>query len=293
MKILMTAGMHGNEQDAVLSMLKYREMIQSRDDLDLEIDFIIVNKSGLFSCTRDSMDHAPKEVNNDPNRMFERLKDVSESVQYIINYIKDHLKEYEVVIDLHNSEDCATSVVLSNTKYARNYIDFCEKYKINYIAWESNTPTLKQYANEIVKIPAFTVELGGLNSAPYSRQITESHVAFIDKLVESIRKDPGLPDLPNPDRDPLWPQELYVDLHSHRDGIVEWMVDIGASVKRGDVIAKVHEMPDRPFKKETTENKPEVIVSPVDGILVSIDRMVVRRSESIGWIQPEQMHGSD
>lgn len=292
MKILMTAGMHGNEQDAVLSMLKYREMIQERDDLDLEIDFVIMNKSGLFNCTRETLDNLQKEVINDPNRMFEPAKSVRDTLSFNLDYIKSHLKEYEVVIDLHNSEDCATSVVISNTKYARNYIDFCDRYNIDYIAMESNTPTLKQYANETIKIPAFTVELGGMNSAPFSRQNTYHHAKFIDMLVESIRKDPDLPDLPNPCRDLLLPQELYVDIHAHMDGIVEWLVDAGSEVKVGDVIAKVREMPDGPFKKAATEKAAEEVRAPINGILVSRDRMVVKRSESIGWIQPDQMYGS-
>lgn len=291
MKILMTAGMHGNEQDAVLSVLKYKEAISKRDDLDLDIDFVIVNRSGIVHNTRETMDDACQHT-DDPNRMFP-IPSTTLSCSATISWIKENLKNYEAVIDVHNSQDVACCVLLSNNKYARNYVEFCEKYDIKYIARESNIDTIKKYANEVTKIPAFTVEMGGLNNAPYSRIITQGHVDFLDKLVAAIRKDPMLPDLPNPDRDPLCQRELWMPIVAHSDGVVEWISDIGERVNMGECIAKIKRLPSANigFKKNEKVEE-EIITAEIDGYICAMNDMWVSRSEPIGYLQPDSIKGS-
>ena len=289
MKILMTAGMHGDEQDAVLTVLKYKEMISKRDDLDLDVDFLIVNKSGIRYNTREV--YHPDLSIGDPNRMFDAPMPTNYMLETsAVEWIKQNLKNYEAVIDVHNSQDVAMCVLLSNNKYARNYVEFCEKYQINYIARESNTDTVKKYANEVTKIPGFTVELGGMNNAPYSRIITQGHVDFIDKLVAAIRKDPDLPDLPNANRDPLFQCELWMPIVAHDDGIVEWLADIGERVQMGETIAKIRKLPVANFNKNSKMEE-EVVIAETNGYICAMENMWCSRSEPFGWIQPDPCHG--
>ena len=94
MKILITAGMHGNEQSALLAVMKYREMIAARDDLDLDVDFAIINHYGLFNDQR-NMRETPQEKVFDPNRMWEPVNIINGwgSASSAAEAIKEKLKK--------------------------------------------------------------------------------------------------------------------------------------------------------------------------------------------------------
>lgn len=290
MKILITAGMHGNEQSALLAVMKYREMIAARDDLDLDVDFAIINHYGLFNDQR-NMRETPQEKVFDPNRMWEPVEIASMwgNAAGAAEAIKERLKNYELVIDVHNSPAISPCVVLTNSKYARNYVEFCNKNGIPFVAWESNTPTIKQYANEVVKIPAFTVELPEMNSSQYSNVLTSHQASFIDKLVEACRKSDNCMDLPVANRAYLDPSQLYWKVQAHEKGVVEMLVELGASVKTGDPIAKIHRLPYGFFKKNdpNVATPAETVIAPVDGRIMVLDNMVREKTEDICWIQPD------
>ena len=290
MKILITAGMHGNEQSALLAVMKYREMIAARDDLDLDVDFAIINHYGLFNDQR-NMRETPQEKVFDPNRMWEPVEITSMwgNAAGAVEAIKQHLKNYELVIDVHNSPAISPCVVISNSKYARNYVEFCKKNVIPFVALESNTPTIKQYANEIVKIPAFTVELPEMNSSQYSNFLTSHQASFIDELVEACRKSDNCMDLPVPNREYLDPSQLHWRVKAHEKGVVEMLVELGANVEKGDPIAKIHRLPYGFFKKNdpNVATHAEIVIAPVDGRVMVLNNMVREKTDEICWIQPD------
>lgn len=290
MKILITAGMHGNEQSALLAVMKYREMIAARDDLDLDVDFAIINHYGLFNDQR-NMPETLQENVFDPNRMWEPVNVINGwgNAASAAEAIKEKLKNYELVIDVHNSPAISPCVVLTNSKCARNYVEFCNKNDIPFVAWESDTPTVKQYANEVVKIPAFTVELPEMNSSQHSNVLTSQQASFIDRLVEACRKSDDCMDLPVANRSYLNPSQLYWKVQAHEKGIVELLVELGASVKTGDPIAKIHRLPYGFFKKNDPNvvTPAETVVAPVDGRIMVLDNMVRDKTDDICWIQPD------
>ena len=67
------------------------------------------------------------------------------------------------------------------------------------------------------------------------------------------------------------------------------LVELGASVKTGDLIAKIHRLPYGFFKKndQAVATPAETVIAPVDGRIMVLDNMVRDKTDEICWIQPD------
>lgn len=280
LNITLSSGVHGNEQCAVLSTRIATEYFKQDNELVVR-NIGPLNRRGLRDCVREVTDDP--EPTNDLNRKFapastEKLDDVNG----ITKYVKNMIQYADIVIDVHNSPACANTVLISNNGFADRYVEHCNKYGIPFILWESNTNTIKKYAQSEHKV-GITIELGGMGGMMHLNQIIEEQWKFIAKVVESFRgEDPvslqrfherfyGERDLYFYPADKMW-QPVY----AHSEGILDYIYDVGAEVKKGDVIATVRD-----------DSNDIDVVSPCNGWIAEIhDNLWVQPGDEFCHVQP-------
>ena len=144
--------------------------------------------------------------------------------------------------------------------------------------WESNTDTIKKYAQSKHKV-GITIELGGMGGMMHLTKIIEEQLRFIVKVVESFRGESysslqrfyGERDVYFYPSDKMW-QPVY----AHSEGILDYMYDVGAEVKKGDVIATV--------RGDSTDID---VVSPCNGWIAEIhDNLWVQPGDEFCHVQP-------
>lgn len=276
LNITLSSGVHGNEQCAVLST-RIATAYFNNDTALFVRNIGPLNRRGLRDCVREVT--GDPEPTNDLNRKFapastEKLDDVNGITKYVKNMIKDA----DIVIDVHNSPACANTVLISNNGFADRYVEHCNKHGIPFILWESNTDTIKKYAQSELKV-GITIELGGMGGMMHLSKIIEEQWRFIVKVVESFREEDssslqrfyGLRDVYFYPADKMW-QPVY----AHSEGILDYLYDVGAEVKKGDVIATVR-----------GDSKDIDVVSPCNGWIAEIhDNLWVQPGDEFCHVQP-------
>lgn len=276
MKYLILSGVHGNEQCAVLAAHKAIAGIENENHSGIVIDHTIVNVPALKACCREIPDE--EEPTNDMNRMY-GLRPVFSRDNVIAN-IKRKISEVDVLIDVHNSPSCCNSILISNNKYARDYVKFAENNGIRYIVRESAVPTAKKYAIEHGKI-GITVELGGMLYTPCFEKIMESQVSFLHKLVMSLEVYEQLGGTFGNGIEPLPVTANMVSIYSHNRGIVDYKVPLGQRVSAGDVLAEISTV-------EAGFKVVETVTAPYDGWIADVcQQLYVDEGDSIGDFQRE------
>ena len=274
LKILITSGVHGNEQTAVLAVYLLAKKMESFTG-DTEFKFIHgVNRTGLTNCCRETSDE--DNSTNDFNRMFatetpfdvkDRFKEVCDAVDWC-----------DIAIDVHNSPACSNCVLISNNKYAKCQHDWFTTNGISSIVRESNTDTIKKYATEHGKL-GITVEMGVMSSTMNMKDVSEQQVSFLYRLVTSLAKFKSFADVKSTllkESAALSSDALWYCLYAHNYGIVEYKCNLGDRVRKGTVVATVHNV-------DTGET--ESIESPVDGELVCLEDLWVNASDVVCYVQ--------
>lgn len=233
MKYLLLCGVHGNEQNAVLSTIKAHNLIMQESHESIQIEGLVVNTAALREDQREVPEPSPKT--NDMNRMYDSEPEFN--ADEAIETIKKKVAECDVVIDVHNSIACANSILISNSDYAGDYVKFANSMGICYIVTESATATAKKYAIESGKI-GFTVELGGMGFCPEFNTIIAKNVKFIQNLVMSLEtyvQRGGRFER----RQPMVQNCCVQTLFAHHEGVVDYYKSLGEMTTRGEVIAKI------------------------------------------------------
>ena len=290
-KILIVAGVHGNEHNAVLAAYRvYQELKQERDPKcrnKHDIRFILgVNKWGLLKNKREwasrtdvHPDPIPKDKPVDFNRVF-TMNHVSgvekEEATDIRLLIENAITNADVVIDVHNSPACDNIVLLNNDEYAASTIKFLNEIHMpNYMVWESQTSTIKKYAIDHGKT-GFTIELGGmtLSRTDASNMIDQTaflstFVNMVDFLMPKFEKGPVLP-----------PHLLAMPIYARAYGLIdEVKFAHNVKMKEGDVFATMVTDSDNPDDA--------VFKAPCDGSLVACeDKRFVKPGDEIFTWQP-------
>lgn len=290
-KILIVAGVHGNEHNAVLAAYRLYDMFKREHDPKYrnkhDIRFILgVNKWGLLKNTREWASRA--DVHPDPilrdnpvdfNRVF-TMNHVSgvekEDAADIKRLIESAIDSADVVIDVHNSPACDNIVLLNNDEYAASTIKFLDEIHMpNYMVWESQTSTIKKYAIDHGKT-GFTVELGGMTVSRTDASVMIDQTAFlktlvnmVDDLMPKFEKGPVLP-----------PHMLAMPIYSHAYGLIdEVKFSHHAKMKEGEVFATMVTDSDNPADA--------VFKAPCEGSLVACeDKRFVKPGDEIFTWQP-------
>lgn len=282
MKILVISGTHGNESHAVdvVSQLAYEVKrgeikIHDAEWQSVEIDFIQAwNKTGLNHNEREFYEEET-DIPNDLNRAFLSEKPIIKDD--IVKKMKEKIKKYDIIIDVHNSPACMNNILINNNKKARDYVKFCKENNLQYVIYESNTNTIKKYALNMDKV-GITVEIGdmGLSDKDYD-------ILFLRKLIKS-----NFEGLINCVSKPCFSfNEVYQSLYSHTEGILRdncgnqlLKEEIFRRYDKGDIIFTIID----PEKYLILEK----IVAPCDGWLIDMaDTCWASKGGLIGGFQPK------
>lgn len=284
--VQLISGVHGNEHCAVLASIIAKSVIKT-DELDIRL-MDGVNVLGLRDNVREVADHSKDKI-TDLNRKFTIYKE-PDNIDVITKHIEDLVECTDVVIDIHNSPACMNCVLISNNGYAAPYIKHCVKHGIPYILWESNTDTIKKYAQDMGKV-GITIELGGMGGSMHQTQLITEQTNFIVKVVESfvgLDKDYLKKTFTPTKLDSTAPSYYFYDssflwqpIFAHSEGIIEYLCNVGDSVEKGSTICHIHSKQDghSPYTK---------VVSPCTGKLAEIsDVLYVRPSDCFCHVQPD------
>jgi len=290
-KILVIAGVHGNEHNAVLAAYRvYREFLNETDDKfkkDHTIRFLIgVNRWGLLNNRREwgtREDVYPEPIPNDRpidfNRVFadESLDKVDDSARTMRDIIKEAIKEADIVIDVHNSPACANMVLLNNDEYTYDTIAFLEAIHHRYMVWESQTSTIKKYAIDHGKV-GLTVELGGMTLGAQDGAVMEVQVSSLKTLINCL--DFYMPKFKKGECLP--PHMLAQVIYAKAYGLIDTVTTYTRYVerKKGMVFATMITDSDNPADAEFR--------APCDGYLIACeDKRVLKPGDEIFTWQPK------
>lgn len=290
-KILIVAGVHGNEHNAVLAAYRlYRELKQEHDPKcrnKHDIRFILgVNTWGLLKnrrewASRDDVHPDPisQDIPVDFNHVFTTgpVSGVEkEDAADIKRLIENAIASADVVIDVHNSPACDDIVLLNNDEYTASTIKFLNEIHMpNYMVWESQTSTIKKYAIDHGKT-GFTVELGGMTLSRTDDSVMFEQTAFLKTLVNMVdffmpkfEKGPVLP-----------PHMLAIPIYARAYGLIdEVKFSSHAKMKEGEVFATMVTDSDNPDDA--------VFKAPCEGSLVACqDTRFVKPGDEIFTWQP-------
>jgi succinylglutamate desuccinylase len=169
LNILLISGAHGNEERVKLILEDYLHYTirETKKFTNYNITiFQIPNESK----TRD--------VHFNLNRMdqVDKMKELS----YKMDELKNHIQQYDIILDLHNSEICQ-NLLLVSSKNKPNWKVSKEKY-LDMVVWrESAFESISEYARKLGKI-AFTVEFGGMVSN--TERTPKKDIEFLNKVIK-------------------------------------------------------------------------------------------------------------
>lgn len=212
-KILILAGVHGNEYSAVRVGLILKEFY--KDDKRITV-IPFSNPNGLLAGTRD----IPNLNTQDLNRMFFQKDKTFEIISKAID-------EHNIIIDIHNSPDCAPFVLLNNDKNLDNLIYWIENSNVEYVSRNSTANTIKKYCLNNEKI-GITYEFGDM---------TKCTDSMLEKVLSDIKSLVDNSHLANCARDV---DEDYVQKHellsyiAHSYGYVYRLCNEGHIVEKGE-----------------------------------------------------------
>ncbi len=104
--ILILSGVHGNELNAVKLGMMLKQEYSSDDNIDI---IPWVNESGLLANTREINDNSTDDMNRMGGENFDSTKMMKEIKYTIVNWA-------DLVIDIHNSPNCANFVLTGMTE---------------------------------------------------------------------------------------------------------------------------------------------------------------------------------
>lgn len=290
-KILVIAGVHGNEHNAVLAAYRvYQKFLHEQDEkckVEHDIRFILgVNKWGLLNNRREWGSRAdvypesmPKDEPIDFNRVFTGNTEEHgsyESAVLMRNKIMSAIDEADIVIDVHNSPVCENMVVINNDEYAYDTASFMEAINCRYMLWESQTATIKKYAIDHGKT-GLTVELGGMTLGAMDCAVMIDQVAYLSTLLNFL--DFYMPKFKK--GNPLPPHMLSIPICAKAFGLIDDVKNNRHfAMAEGDVFATMITDSDNPADAE--------FKAPCDGYLVACTgtRFVKPGDEIFTW-QPK------
>ena len=248
-KILIIAGIHGDESNAVNLLSKISRKYEINYTDIGQVTFLnAINTTGLKYNTREFQEEESKE-SNDLNRYFD--DEVKEDKIQIMEELSQYIKEHDLIIDIHNSPNVVIpSVVIALNEHAPFYIRKCVKLNIPYIL-HSNKNTIKKYADLTLGKEAYTIEVNQMGYNILNDFEVDCHYdqssnynalkAIIVKLTKSTTFDKKEYE----DFSHLEPYKC-IPLTSYHEGLYKWNTDcFGRLVKEGTELASIVDPIDR------------------------------------------------
>ncbi len=292
-RLLVVAGVHGNEQNAVLATHKAMEFFKKSEKFHqfskTEIKFIIgANRFGLIANCREWVNFdSLQESAGDPvdmNRIFGE-DDASipgpSTLQEMQKLILSAAKESDAVIDIHNSYVMENSLLINNDEHAAAYVKFCTENSIRYVVRESVSSTIKKYAISHGKV-GITVEMGGLTLSQYHTKVIDDQTEFVETLIDKIldADTDVYKDMTEVNYPPFRPTELMQPVVARAYGLLEFKSPSAALIKKDNHVAYLITDSDNLSDGD--------ILAPCDGWIAACNpSIVVKPGDEMFYWQPK------
>ena len=265
--------MHGNESRAVAihsqliqALAKANVCQEPKSVWDKVVSrwTSIVNVVGAneFGLMHDQRDTGTMYSPNDLNRRFSQEVPIEEVIAGLVS-------NADVVLDLHNSPNCADCLLFTLDPEVTNlvgHVEYAKATRIPYAVWDHATPTLKAFVNYTGK-DGFTMEISGLGMSGYDGDIPEVLKSFL--LTPYARAD--------------WQSatgqvSASFPVYSHVEGLVSFASQLGDLVLKGSQVCRVTDYAGNPL---------ETFEAPVNGRIIDApENFVVSEGTEIYRIQP-------
>lgn len=186
--ILIVCGVHGNEHYAIKSCWHLYKRLKAKKGYEANVTFLFnVNETGIHYCNREWVDKSNPD-NKDFNRAFgrpsEKFEDIVEKVKNVIGAPTSLNKDWNLVIDVHNSLFCAPCALIDYKRAQGGMYNFLKDFKLNPVCMPStNKGTIKRYAYDVMGIPAVTLECGPMESL---NEENDLYTDYIEKFLNSF-----------------------------------------------------------------------------------------------------------
>lgn len=220
-KILVICGTHGNELSAVKMGIRLNKMFKSIENIDI-IPFN--NKSALKNGTRESF----QLINNyDLNRTL--FSNENETHSEISEKLKECIKNYDIIIDIHNSPRCGNFFLIDDDSYKYELQQLALYAGVQYIIRSNTSNTIKKYCNQIGKL-GFTYEFRGMDTGDNLHNINKAFrdiLAFINNIADQQKFK--IPE--------ILPEYNLREVVSHSEGFVDFYTNLNQICEKDSIIA--------------------------------------------------------
>lgn len=240
---LLTAGNHGDEYEGITSLLKLSSSLKAEDIQGRVIIVPCFNTPAVTAGKRTSgLD------GGNLNRCFPGNPDGNATEQIADYFTREMVPLADVVLDIHSGGRTldivpyAASHVLDNKQQQSAALESAKTFGAPYamIMFELDATHLFDTACEDQGKTFVTTELGGGGTS------TPESIAIAERGVSNFLRHHGL--MAGEPETPPAPQ-VYLDMpdascyvQSHHDGLLEFVVELGASVEEGQVVARVYDL---------------------------------------------------
>ena len=217
--ILILSGVHGDELTPVYTTYLLSKLDYNNYNFKKITIISAINTEAIKNNTRET----PIIKTSDLNRVFSNEEDVKYK-----DVLTKHIKEHDIIIDIHSSPKCDTFVLLNQDETTNSYVEFCNQNNINYLIRYSAANTIKKYCQELNKI-AFTVELNLMSYIDH-----DSANSGKDLILKIVSKCESLRIVKT---EPI--HEEYHELYTYKTGMFTETKKCGDIIKQNQEIGRV------------------------------------------------------
>jgi predicted deacylase len=257
--ILLLGGVHGNELTPIFA-LAHLVHVKEYSEVDFNKLTVInpVNLSGLENHVREMKDTPTTDL----NRMLVEKDDTN-----VIELLKDHIDNNDVIIDVHSSPDCADFVLIDVDEYANSLKDLCDVAEVVAAYRYSSNNTIKRYCLDKGKV-GITIELNGMDKINFDSAY--NGIEIINKLIKKLKDISLIKERPT-----VTPM---IEVKSHIGGLILDVTKKNTRISKGEILCDIWDV---------NLSEKHIITSPVDGIIIcEPSYSYVSRGEDVFLIQP-------
>lgn len=174
-KVLLIAGMHGNEYSAVEVALYFKDIVEEYGYTNITV-VPYANENALLNNSRTYVQNNTTDL----NRSF---SEGLETQVQAIEKMKKLILEHDLIIDIHNSPNCC-NFALFDASYLQG-LALCEAAGVTYAVRDTNVKnTLKYYANTLINKTAITYEFSPM--IPTTKEGMDKAIIDITSLINAF-----------------------------------------------------------------------------------------------------------
>ena len=249
-KILIISGIHGNQHTSIYAcQLLVQNLTKNKIKIPLNIQQIkiinFVNQIGIYNFLRQNQNGI------DLNRQFTKQK----SQYRIIELLKNEIKNYDVVIDVHSSFNTTEFFYLNKDKWCKSFIQYMNQINVRYVINGIRTQTIKTYTNQMPNKIGFTLQL---NQQDTNIDINSAYrgLQFIYKIITTVNRIKKYSSIFS---DIIQSKDISADIN----GLLILKCNLGKYYKRGQSLGYIQNLNNSTYLN---------IIMPEDGSIIAFPK---------------------